>query len=147
MSNIIYTIGFTKKSAELFFTLIKGNKIEEVLDIRLNNTSQLAAFTKYPDIKYFLKEICDVDYTHDTMFAPSDSTLKKFKNNEITWEQYMEEFYQTMNSRDITRYILDKKIVSKRICLLCSESTAEQCHRGLVADIFRKIYNLDIVHL
>lgn len=68
----IYTIGFTKKSAKKFFGLLKENQIELLLDVRLNNTSQLAGFSKYPDIEFFLNEICQISYISDTHFAPEE---------------------------------------------------------------------------
>lgn len=143
MVNEIYTIGFTKKTAEKFFELLINNNIDVVIDIRLNNTSQLAAFSKYPDIEYFLKKICNIKYIHDTNFAPEESTLKKYKKSEINWEKYVEEFELTMSRRKITRYIKDKysNFTSQKICLLCSEPTVDKCHRGLVSKEFVKCFN------
>ena len=97
----IFTIGFTKKTAEKFFSLIKDNNISLVVDIRLNNTSQLAGFSKYPDIKYFLDAICKVDYIHEPFFAPEESTLSKYKKGKINWSEYTFEFLQTMEKRQI----------------------------------------------
>lgn len=148
MKEKIYTIGFTQKTAQTFFELLKDNDIGVLLDIRLNNTSQLAAFTKYPDIKYFLQEICGIDYVHDTKFSPTESTLKKYKKKEINWNQYIEEFNQTMNERNINEYIKSNYSLSKKICLLCSEPTAEQCHRKLVSNKFKDVFNkLEIINL
>lgn len=79
----IYTIGFTKKHAEIFFGLLQKNKIEVLIDVRLNNTSQLAGFSKYPDIQFFLKEICDIQYISDTAFAPEDWILKDYKSKKL----------------------------------------------------------------
>ena len=81
--NKLYTIGFTKKNAEKFFELIRKNDITLLVDVRLNNTSQLAAFSKYPDIEFFLKEICSCDYKHEILFAPEDSTLSRYKKKTI----------------------------------------------------------------
>ena len=53
----LYTIGFTKKSARRFFELIKLHNIDVLVDVRLNNKSQLAGFTKEEDLEYFLSEI------------------------------------------------------------------------------------------
>ncbi|QNO16717.1 DUF488 domain-containing protein [Alkalicella caledoniensis] len=143
----IYTIGFTKKSAQDFFELLINNKIDLIVDIRLNNTSQLAAFAKYPDIKYFLKKIYNISYIHDTTFSPTELTLKRYKKKEIDWNTYVDEFSQTMAARRIEEYIGRKFFADERICLLCSESTADRCHRGLVANIFKKVKNIDIIHL
>lgn len=61
----LYTIGFTGKSAGQFFSAIKARaRIKRVLDVRLNNTSQLAAFAKRDDLQHSLKELCAVDYFH-----------------------------------------------------------------------------------
>ena len=144
----IYTIGFTKKTAQTFFELLKEKQIEIVLDIRLNNTSQLAAFTKYPDIEYFLHEISNIAYIHDTKFSPTEETLNRYKKKEINWDQYVEEFIQTMKSREIAKYIKANYLIEKKICLLCSEVTAIQCHRSLIANEFKEIINeLKVIHL
>ena len=52
---IIYTIGFTKKSAEDFFEKIINEEIEVLIDTRLNNKSQLSFFSKVIYLPYFLK--------------------------------------------------------------------------------------------
>lgn len=148
MKNKIYTIGFTKKKAEDFFTLLKENDIEIILDIRLNNTSQLAAFTKFPDIRYFLKEICNIEYIHDVRFSPSNETLKRYKNKEINWEQYILEFNALMEERNINKYILENYNLDKKICLLCSEVSSKNCHRSLVANRFKEIFkSVGIINL
>ncbi len=132
----MYTIGFTQKTAEDFFTSLTKNNIELILDIRLNNTSQLAAFSKYPDIKYFLREICNIEYIHDVLFSPDEITLKRYKSKEICWELYAKEFEETMIKRNINDHITKKYSLNKNICLLCSESKPEHCHRSLVANKF-----------
>lgn len=143
--NNLYTIGFTQKSAESFFDLLNKNKVKTVIDIRLNNTSQLAGFAKFPDIQYFLKKICDIDYIHDKIFSPTELTLKKYKNKEITWKQYVEEFNETMQARDVDKHIEKNYKYLDNICLLCSESTHEKCHRSIVSDMFKKQFNNIII--
>ncbi len=143
----IYTIGFTQKTAETFFNLLKSYKIELLLDIRLNNTSQLASFTKFPDIKYFLKELCGIEYIHDTNFSPLATTLKHFKNKDIDWQQYKEEFYITMDKRNIDEYIKEQYNINKNIILLCSEVKSIYCHRSLVAKYFKEIFDMNIIDL
>ena len=92
----IYTIGFTKKTAEDFFNLLESNSIDIILDIRLNNTSQLSGFSKFPDIKFFLKKINNIEYIHDIKLSPKESTLKKYKKNNIDWNGYVSECKETM---------------------------------------------------
>lgn len=144
----IYTIGFTKKTAESFFNVLKENRVELVLDIRLNNTSQLSAFAKFSDIRYFLKVIGGIEYIHDTKFSPKETTLKRYKKKEISWNQYVTEFNNTMQEREIINYIKGNYGIVKNMCLLCSESTPNNCHRTLVATKFLEASNkLEIIHL
>lgn len=147
--NSIYTIGFTKKNAEEFFTLLQKNNVQTLIDVRLNNTSQLAAFSKFPDIEFFLNKICGIEYQHEVAFAPEESTLKRYKKKEIDWEQYVMEFSETMKKRNIRKYIADKYgSEDHKICLLCSEPTPEQCHRRLIAEIFTEVFpNTKIIHI
>lgn len=147
--NQIYTIGFTKKSAETFFDLLKKNNIEVLMDVRLNNTSQLAGFSKYPDIEYFLRNICSTNYIHDIMFSPEEWILKDYKNKIITWEQYVSFFQELMEKREIENYIKSKYEVlsNKRICLLCSEEKPDFCHRALVAEYFSKVFGMYVKNL
>lgn len=96
----IFTIGFTKKNARQFFELLKVNEIDIVLDIRLNNKSQLAGFTKGEDLQYFLSEICHCDYRHCLEFAPTKEILDSYKKSLITWGEYEEQYTALMNKRE-----------------------------------------------
>lgn len=149
MTNI-YTIGFTKKDAKTFFELIKNNNITLVIDVRLNNTSQLAGFSKYPDIKYFLAKCAKCYYKSDKKFSPSENTLDDYKKKKINWEEYVIQFNDTMSERNIRNYIKKhySEILEKEtVCFLCSEETPENCHRRLIAEIFAEEFNLNIIHL
>ena len=146
----VYTIGFTKKTAEQFFELLKKNHIDLVVDVRLNNVSQLASFSKYPDVVYFLKEICGCEYKSDKKFAPAESTLKDWRDKKISWTQYVLQFDSTMRQRNIDDYIRSayaKAVEEKNICFLCSEETPENCHRRLIAQRFSTIFGVGVIHL
>jgi uncharacterized protein (DUF488 family) len=146
--NRLYTIGFTQKSAKIFFGLLNSNPIDIVLDIRLNNTSQLAAFSKYPDIEFFLKEICDITYKHDVLFAPTDDILVAFKKKQITWDEYVAAFEKIKKDRKLKEHIVKNYMFENNICLLCSEQTPNQCHRSLVANMFTDLNSdIDVVNL
>ena len=142
----IYTIGFTKKTAEEFFTLLKKNKVKNLIDVRLNNVSQLAGFTKQDDLKFFLKELCDISYFHILDFAPTDYILKRYKNKTIDWNQYEMEFNELIRNRKIENSINVELL--NDACLLCSEPTAEKCHRRLVAEYLQSVFpQINIIHL
>jgi uncharacterized protein (DUF488 family) len=142
----IYTIGFTKKSAESFFTKLRSAGTGRLVDVRLNNVSQLAGFSKRDDLRYFLKTICGIDYVHLPELAPTQSLLDEYKRHGGDWSKYEREFLQLMAERcvenDIPRDLLENS------CLLCSEEKPIHCHRRLVAEYLdTKWGGLEIVHL
>jgi uncharacterized protein (DUF488 family) len=141
----LYTIGFTKKSAEKFFSILKKAGIKRVIDVRLNNASQLAGFTKKDDLKYFLKEICRIEYIHMLELAPTKDILDAYRKsgNSKEWEK---SFNQLVAKRRIEN-IVGREFIDNS-CLLCGEATPEHCHRRLVAEYLRdKWGDLDIIHL
>ena len=142
-----YTIGFTQKNAQHFFTLIKKNRVERIIDVRLNNISQLAGFAKRDDLKYFLSEICGCDYIHIAELAPTKSILDEYKKNIISWKSYEDKFINLIAQRQIERTI--DKAVLENGCLLCSEHSPLQCHRRLVVEYLNKCWktNIEVVHL
>jgi uncharacterized protein (DUF488 family) len=139
----IFTIGFTKKSAETFFTRLQQAGVKRLVDVRLNNVSQLAGFAKRDDLRYFTKTICGIDYKHVPDLAPTASILdpyKKAKNGD--WQLYEQQFLDLMKARriedSIPRELLDGA------CLLCSEEKPHHCHRRLVAEYLKEKWD-DVV--
>jgi uncharacterized protein (DUF488 family) len=132
---MIFTIGFTKKSAKQFFNLIKENNIDLLLDIRLNNKSQLAGFTKGDDLQYFLSEICHCEYKHCLEYAPSKDILDAYQKKLITWDEYVNRYTALMNQRAEHIDFINQFANYTSICLLCSEPTPEHCHRRLIAEM------------
>ena len=144
----IFTIGFTRKTAEEFFTTLEDNGVTKIIDVRLNNTSQILGFSKYPDIEYFLRNLSGIGYIHDLEFAPSERLLDAYKKRYITWEDYEEAFAALMACRDIDNYIADNYSKEENICLLCTEVSPENCHRRLVAEKIREVLeDIEIIHL
>ncbi|MGH8532722.1 MAG: DUF488 family protein [Gammaproteobacteria bacterium] len=142
----IFSIGFTKKNAEQFFTRLKQAGLERVVDTRLNNVSQLAGFTKKNDLCFFLREICHIDYVHLPELAPTQDILDAYKKNGGDWPTYERQFLALMAKRRVEA-TLDKKLIVGG-CLLCSEATPDHCHRRLVAEyLCEKWGNVDIQHL
>jgi uncharacterized protein (DUF488 family) len=141
----IFTIGFTRKSAEEFFTRLRRPGLKRLLDVRLNNSSQLAAFAKKADLEYFVRTICEIDYAHLTELAPTQELLDSYKKKKADWERYAADFLTLIRDRKVeetvSRELLDGS------CLLCSEDTAEHCHRRLVAEYFQRVHGCEIVHL
>ena len=115
----ISTIGFTKKTAQRFFDLIKNSGAKRIVDVRLNNVSQLAGFAKRDDLKFFLKEICNVDYVHAPELAPTKEMLDGYKKEHKDWKKYEQEFLDLMEQRKIENS-LSQEVIAEG-CLLCSE--------------------------
>jgi uncharacterized protein (DUF488 family) len=143
---LLSTIGFTKHSASAFFTKLQEAGIARVIDIRLNNVSQLAGFTKRDDLIYFLKEICGCGYIHEPYFAPTQEIMDAYKKKAIDWPAFEKRFIKLMEDRRIEERISPEQL--HNACLLCSEPTAERCHRRLVAEYFKdKFPHIEIRHL
>ena len=142
----LFTIGFTQKSAEEFFAKLKDAGVKRIIDIRLNNVSQLAGFAKKDDLRYFLQAICGINYVHKLEFAPTKEILETYRKQKGKWSAYETQFNNLMTARKIqdgvTRDLLDGA------CLLCSENEPNHCHRRLVAEYLKKYWtDLEIVHL
>lgn len=143
----IYTIGFTQTTAERFFTRLAAARVERVLDIRLNNSSQLAGFAKAQDLPYFLRELVGAAYEHEPRLAPTQDILDAYRKRKGDWEVYEREFRALIESRGIDRE-LSPTAFAQRTALLCSEATPEHCHRRLVAEFLAARWpGVEIVHL
>jgi len=143
----IYSIGFTQKNAREFFSALKAHGIERLLDVRLNNTSQLAAFAKQADLAYFLREICGAAYEHEPLLAPTQPMLDAFKKQKGSWDDYTEAYLALIRSRKVEA-VLSKESFQKKTVLLCSEATAEHCHRRLALEYLQKQWgDVTIRHL
>jgi len=142
----ILTIGFTKKPAWRFFELVRVSGAKRIVDVRLNNVSQLAGFAKKQDLAYFLKEICGIDYIHLPELAPTQQMLHEYKKQRGDWATYQAQFLALMRQRRIEETIPRDMIADG--CLLCSEDKPHFCHRRLVAEYLKAQWNdVDIQHL
>jgi uncharacterized protein (DUF488 family) len=141
----LFTIGFTKTSAEKFFSRLSDAGVKKLVDVRLNNVSQLAGFAKKDDLRFFARSICGAEYEHIPELAPTQGMLDEYKKSKGSWDVYAEKFLDLMARRkieDIDRGRLDGG------CLLCSEDKPHHCHRRLVADYLKhKWGDVDIEHL
>ena len=142
----LFTIGFTRKTARDFFGLLQKSDIKRVVDVRLNNVSQLAGFAKKNDLIYFLEKICNVEYVHAPELAPTKEILDDYKKRGGDWETYEKNFLSLMKKRKVEN-TLSKRVISEG-CLLCSEHKPHYCHRRLVAEYLKHHWgDIDVVHL
>jgi uncharacterized protein (DUF488 family) len=141
----LFTIGFTKTSAKNFFHRLRSAHTTKLLDVRLNNVSQLAGFAKKDDLKFFCQEIVHIDYEHRPDLAPTQRMLDEFKKEKGSWQNYAEHFLQLMAQRKVEE--LDHALFDGA-CLLCSEDKPHHCHRRLIAEYLKaKWEGVEIVHL
>lgn len=143
----LYTIGFTKKSAKVFFELLKKNNIKTLVDVRISNSSQLAGFAKGSDLVYFLDQIGGIKYRHITDFAPTKELLSDYRAGKVDWSEYEKVFADLMTKRRVNqRY---KVADFDQCCFLCSEETPEHCHRRLLVEYLQQQLpdDVKIIHL
>lgn len=142
----LYTIGFTQKRAQRFFSLLTGAGVRKLFDTRLNNRSQLAGFAKGEDLRYFLAAIGNIAYEHALEMAPTDALLSAYKKEGGTWIDYERAFSELIEGRQLAERYSASSL--EDTCLLCSEHEPEHCHRRLVAEYFQRQYpELRIIHL
>lgn len=127
-----FTIGFTKKSAKQFFTKLRDSGVKQLLDVRLNNSSQLAGFAKRDDLIFFLKELGGIEYLHVPDLAPTKELLDAYKKHGGDWKVYEDAFLELMAKRAIETNLTSEMFDGS--CLLCSEHLPKLCHRRLVVE-------------
>jgi uncharacterized protein (DUF488 family) len=143
----IYSIGFTQTTAEHFFGRLKSAEVERLLDVRLNNSSQLAGFAKARDLPYFLRELVGARYEHEPLLAPTKELLNRYKKEKGSWEAYEADFLDLMAQRKVES-TLRREDFATPTALLCSEATAQNCHRRLVCQYLADHWpGLRAVHL
>ena len=142
----LFTIGFTKKSAETFFTMLREAGVQRVLDVRLNNVSQLAGFAKRDNLRFFSQQLCDADYLELAQLAPTGEMLSAYKKQGGDWPAYERAFLGLMRERRIEKTV-DRSLLDQG-CLLCSEHQPHHCHRRLVAEYLKRVWpDIEITHL
>ncbi len=143
----LYTIGFTQKTARQFFHLLKQNGVSCLVDIRLHPEGQLAGFAKKEDLRYFLAELIGCDYRYFPQLTPTDDILKTYRADH-NWQKYVTAFETLLDQRGIPTTLDRTLFEEKTCCLLCSEPTAEKCHRRLVAERLARTWGkVEIIHL
>ena len=150
MNSIIFTIGFTKKTAEEFFDLLQKAAVRKVIDIRENRVGQLAGFAKYPDIAFFLDRALGIEYIYEPLLAPSPEIRLAYRTTK-DWLAYEKSFFELMRERRILESISPVQFEG-RVALLCSEAGPEKCHRRLAAEHLSEYWksmghNVEVQHL
>lgn len=142
----VSTIGFTRKSAQRFFELLRESGTRRIVDVRLRNGSQLAGFAKKADLAWFARELCGIDYVHVPYLAPTQELLSDYRQGRVSWGTYEKRFVDLMKARRIES-VLSRDVVDNG-CLLCSEDQPHHCHRRLVAKYLKEHWgDLEIEHL
>ena len=142
----IFTIGFTKNTARAFFEKLRRPGLKRLIDVRLNNVSQLAGFSKRDDLSFFCESILSIEYLHLPQLAPVQEMLDEYKKKRGDWSAYEANFLALMAERKVAE-TLDRALIDGG-CLLCSEPTPEHCHRRLVAEYLQKTWrDVEIEHI
>lgn len=143
----IFTIGFTKTSAEHFFSRLEDAGVRQIIDVRLRNSSQLAGFAKATDLAFFLRSVAGIPYQHAPELAPDARLFTDYRRNGLAWEAFELRFLDILAERKIEDRFTPEDLDGA--CLLCSEDTPHHCHRRLVAEYLEDRWqrSLDVVHL
>ena len=84
--------------------------------------------------------------THTSSERVNKRILNDYKKGFIDWNQYEIEFNDLIVARQIENLIIPRQM--DKGCFLCSEATADNCHRRLVAEHLAELWpNILINHL
>ncbi|WP_423142063.1 DUF488 family protein [Parablastomonas sp. CN1-191] len=143
----LYTIGFTKSTAQHFFNRLRVSGVKRVLDTRANRTSQLAGFSKETDLNFFLSEIASISYRAEDLLAPDKALLKAYREKQIGWDEYARRYLANLSSKSVEKRFVNDGLLDNS-CLLCSEHEPDHCHRRLAAEYLRDVLQgVEIRHL
>lgn len=146
MTMDLCTIGFSQKNLQTFVELLEHNHVAKLIDIRLNNTSQLSGYSKKDDLQYIM-ELRKIEYVHELLLAPTDDLVKAFRKKEISSDTFEKRYLELLIERNIKEKI-DEIIGNKTVCLLCSEHKPHHCHRRVLAEYIKKYRkDVNIIHL
>ncbi|CAB0567126.1 DUF488 family protein [Corynebacterium diphtheriae] len=141
----IYTLGFSHKSAEEFFDILRESGVRRVVDIRRSNTNQLAGFTKKDDLRYFLRVILDMPYTHELALAPSADLMHAYRHDEVGFDEFSKQLREEYDAGEVSS--LDRSLFDDAV-LLCSEADPSTCHRLVAAEYLAEVWDdVEIEHL
>jgi len=144
----VFTIGFTKKTAEDFFTRLKQAGVKKVIDVRLNNESQIAGFAKKQDLPYFLKTVAGIEYEHrPDLLAPTQNVIDEYRKDKKGVDNFKKKYLQLVKKRKVEQALSPKDL--DRACLLCSEDKADACHRHFLTQYLQEQWDgqLDVEDL
>ncbi len=142
----IFTIGFTGKTAEEFFSLLDSANLNKLIDIRINRSSQMSGFAKEKDLGFFLEKLNGIEYVVNEELAPTKSLLSEYRKRQIDWSTYSSSYLELLSGRSILSKF--NKSYFENSVLLCSENAPIACHRVLLADFLKTNFNdIQIVHL
>jgi uncharacterized protein (DUF488 family) len=139
MISTLFTIGFTKKTAEEFFGLLEQAGVHRVIDVRENRGGQLSGFAKYPDLAFFLNRLLGIEYIHEPLLAPSEEIREAYRKTK-DWAQYEKSFSELVRQRNVLESLTPGQFEGN-VALLCSEADPEKCHRRLVVEMLAQHWN------
>ena len=136
----LYTIGYSKKTAEEFFSILRDNGVKQVVDIRRHNTNQLAGFTKKSDLPWFLDTIAGIGYSHELSLAPSEDLMRAYRKEGLPFDEFAKQLRAEFAEREMPELIDGS-------ALLCSEPDPAVCHRSVAAEYLAEHGDFEVVHL
>lgn len=137
----INVISAYETSAEEFFDKLAAWQTDLVLDVRLHNTSQLSGFTKQKDLEYFVRTIQHADYIHDTLFSPDAEVLEHYLHENIGWEDFAEDYRQTMEDRKAIPVFLEKYGDYESIALVGTATHKRRSHVEVLKELVDEASN------
>lgn len=138
----IYTIGFSGKNQNVFIDILNAADIKMLVDIRLWRVARFVPWASGAS----LSNILDTRYKYMPELAPTKELLSDYKNRKIDWPEYERIFNDLLASRQIEKLFRPADLY--KVCFLCTEKSADKCHRRLVVEYLQQHFpEVEIGHL
>ncbi|MFW5678738.1 MAG: DUF488 family protein [Pseudomonadota bacterium] len=147
MTQTLFTIGFTRSTAEHFFGRLERAGVRLVADTRLEQHSQLAGFAKQPNLAFFLDRVAGIACRDEPLLAPDEAAFRAYRAGALLWDDYAAAYLRALQERRVAERLDPAAFASA--CLLCSEAEPHHCHRRLAAEHLTAVWSgvWRVVHL
>src|SRR6188508_2679495 len=95
----IATIGFGKKGAERFVSLLRDAGVHTVVDTRRRPDSPLSGYARQRDLPFLLHVAGNIGYEHRPELSPPNELLDRYREDK-DWDAYVSDFEAVLSSRE-----------------------------------------------
>ena len=142
----LYTLGYQRRNLTEFIALLRAAGVDVLVDVRETAWSHKPGFSK-SGLTIALAD-AGIGYVHARFAGNPKSLRATARNHAACLERYASYVDQNLDIVDsLDRLVGDLLSSGKRVCLTCFERHAEDCHRSILAERWRRRGRRRVKHL